>query len=117
MITIATLSYDRLGVGNSSHPDGIQTVQQPYEIAESVTIAGKLRDGSIGNGVPTFSTVVGVGHSYGSNLLAGVAATAPNAFDILVLTGFSGNATSGTSASYATINILNLLRTSRPCRL
>jgi hypothetical protein len=92
---IATLSYDRLGVGNSSHPDGIQVVQEPFEIAQAISISKMLKDGSIGNGVPTFSTVVGVGHSYGSNLLAGVAATSGNAFDVYVLTGFSGNATNG----------------------
>jgi len=91
----ATLSYDRLGVGNSSHPDGIQIVQEPFEIAESVVIAGKLRDGSIGNGLPSFSTVVGVGHSYGSVLLAGVASVAPDAFDQIVLTGFTANSTNG----------------------
>lgn len=58
----ATLSYDRLGVGRSDHPDGTQVVQIPYEIAQSVVIAGKLRDGSMGNGLPKFDSVVGVGH-------------------------------------------------------
>ena len=58
----ATLSYDRLGVGRSAHPDGTQVVQIPYEIAQSEVIAGKLRDGSLGNGVPGFDKVVGVGH-------------------------------------------------------
>ena len=58
----ATLSYDRLGVGRSDHPDGTQIVQIPYEIAQSVAIAGKLRDGTLGNGVPAFNKVVGVGH-------------------------------------------------------
>lgn len=58
----ATLSYDRLGVGRSAHPDGTQVVQIPYEIAQSVSIAQMLRDGKVGNGVPGFETVVGVGH-------------------------------------------------------
>jgi hypothetical protein len=58
----ATLSYDRLGVGRSAHPDGTQVVQISYEIAQSTAIAKMLRDGSIGNGVPGFSKVVGVGH-------------------------------------------------------
>lgn len=89
----ATLSYDRLGVGRSAHPDGIQVVQISYEIAQSVNIAGQLRDGSFGNGVPQFSNVVGVGHSYGSAMMAGVASVAPDAFDVLVLTGFTANLT------------------------
>jgi hypothetical protein len=58
----ATLSYDRLGVGRSAHPDGTQVVQIPYEIAQSTAIAKSLRDGSFGNGVPGFNKVVGVGH-------------------------------------------------------
>jgi pimeloyl-ACP methyl ester carboxylesterase len=91
----ATLSYDRLGVGRSAHPDGTQVVQVAYEIAQSTAIAKSLRDGSIGNGIPQFNKVVGVGHSYGSNLLTGLAASAPDAFDQLVLTGFSNNVTSG----------------------
>ena len=33
--------------------------------------------------------------AYGSNLLTGLAASAPNAFDQIVLTGFSNNVTMG----------------------
>ena len=58
----ATLSYDRLGVGRSAHPNATQVVQISYEIAQSTAIAQMLRDGSVGNGVPGFSKVVGVGH-------------------------------------------------------
>jgi hypothetical protein len=90
----ATLSYDRLEVGKSAHPNGIQTVQINYEIAQSISIAGSLRSGSFPN-IPAFSTVVGIGHSYGSNLLTGVASVGPDAFDQIVLTGFSNNVTSG----------------------
>jgi hypothetical protein len=60
-----------------------------------------LRNGTVGYKVPQFKKVVGVGHSYGSNLLAGVAATAPDAFDVSVLTGFTGNATNGSSSPYS----------------
>ena len=98
LIISATLSYDRLGVGQSDHPDGIQVVQINYEIAQSVAIASLLRSGQLGNGVPTFSTVVGVGHSYGSLLLAGVASVCPDAFDINILTGFAANTTSAVSS-------------------
>jgi len=58
---VATLSYDRLGVGNSSHPDGINVVQQDYEVAESIGIAEALRNGYLSD-LGSFSTVVGVGH-------------------------------------------------------
>jgi hypothetical protein len=83
-----------LGVGKSAHPNGIQTVQEAYEIAQSVAIAQHLRDGSF-SGISAYNTVVGVGHSYGSNLLTGVASVSPNSFDQIVLTGFSNNVTSG----------------------
>ena len=90
----STLSYDRLGVGNSSHPDGIQVVQESYEIAQSIGIAEALRNGYLSD-LGSFSTVVGVGHSYGSNLLTGVASMNPGVFDALILTGFTNNATQG----------------------
>lgn len=91
----ATLSYDRLGVGRSSHPDGIQTVQINYEIAQSIGIAQALRNGYLSD-LGKFTTVVGVGHSYGSNLLTGAAAMeAGNVFDALILTGFTDNSTMG----------------------
>lgn len=94
MLISATLSYDRLGVGKSAHPQGIQTVQINYEVAQSIEIAQHLRSGSFPN-IPSFSKIVGVGHSYGSNLLTGVASVSPTAFDQLVLTGFSNNVTMG----------------------
>ena len=90
----ATLSYDRLGVGKSSKPDGTQIVQIPFEIAQSAAIAASLRAGTFAD-LGAFETIVGVGHSYGSALLVGVASVAPDAFDQLILTGFSGNSTVG----------------------
>jgi len=91
----ATLSYDRLGVGRSAHPDGTNIVQISYEISQSIAISQALRNGTLGNGVPKFLKVVGVGHSYGSFLLTGLAARAPSAFDQVILTGFSNNVTMG----------------------
>ncbi|WVW80194.1 hypothetical protein I302_102171 [Kwoniella bestiolae CBS 10118] len=90
----ATLSYDRLGVGRSAKPDGTNIVQISYEAAQSVSIAQALRAGNLSD-VGKFNKIVGVGHSYGSNLLTGVASLAPKAFDALVLTGFTNNATQG----------------------
>ncbi|OCF31655.1 hypothetical protein I316_06660 [Kwoniella heveanensis BCC8398] len=96
----STLSYDRLGVGQSAKPDGTNVVQISYEIAQSVAIAQALRSGNLSD-VGQFGTVVGVGHSYGSNLLTGVASIAPEAFDALVLTGFTNNATMGPLGLFA----------------
>ncbi|WVQ64984.1 uncharacterized protein L199_003154 [Kwoniella botswanensis] len=90
----ATLSYDRLGVGRSAKPDGTNIVQITYEIAQSISIAQALRAGNLSD-VGKFDKIVGVGHSYGSNLLTGVASVGPQAFDALVLTGFTNNATQG----------------------
>ncbi|WVR03773.1 hypothetical protein IAU60_000768 [Kwoniella sp. DSM 27419] len=96
----ATLSYDRLGVGRSAKPDGTNVVQISYEAAQAVAISEALRAGSLSD-VPAYDTVVGVGHSYGSNLLTGVASIAPTAFDALVLTGFTNNATMGPLGLFA----------------
>ncbi|OCF75038.1 hypothetical protein I204_03886 [Kwoniella mangroviensis CBS 8886] len=90
----ATLSYDRLGVGRSAKPDGTNVVQIAYEIAQSISIAQSLRAGNLSD-VGKFNKIVGVGHSYGSNLLTGVASVGPQAFDALILTGFTNNATQG----------------------
>lgn len=89
----ATFSYDRLGIGESSHPDPIQIVQGPLQIAIAQVLVQSLRNGTfIGVG---FRNVIGVGHSYGSALTASVASQTPSAFDAIVLTGFSDNTTGG----------------------
>ncbi|WWC87941.1 uncharacterized protein L201_002841 [Kwoniella dendrophila CBS 6074] len=90
----ATLSYDRLGVGRSAKPDGTNVVQISYEIAQSVSIAQSLRSGNLSD-IGKFNKIVGVGHSYGSNLLTGVASVSPKSFDATILTGFTNNATQG----------------------
>ncbi|KAK4688823.1 hypothetical protein P7C73_g1273, partial [Tremellales sp. Uapishka_1] len=90
----STLSYDRLGVGRSAKPDGTNIVQANYEISESIAIGEMVRAGTLGD-IGAFSTVVGVGHSYGSALLTGVAAMSDTVFDALVLTGFTANQTTG----------------------
>lgn len=88
----AVLSYDRLGVGNSSKPDGIQIVQLPLQVALALEITSGLRTNTLGLN-RTFSSVVGVGHSFGSAILVGASGAEPTAFDGLVLTGFAANAT------------------------
>lgn len=89
----ATFSYDRLGIGESSHPDPIQIVQGPLQIAIAQTLVQSLRNGAFAD--VRFRRVIGVGHSYGSALTASVASQNPSAFDAVVLTGFSDNTTGG----------------------
>ncbi|KAK5634792.1 hypothetical protein RRF57_010505 [Xylaria bambusicola] len=62
----ATLSYDQLGVGNSDHPDPIQTVQATSQVAVVHELVALLRNGKLGG--YHFDNVVGVGHSAGSML-------------------------------------------------
>lgn len=83
----ATFLYDRLSVGQSSHPDPIQVVQAPLEIEIAASLIKALRNGSIAR--TAFSKVVGVGHSYGSVLTKGVTAKYPTDLDAAILTGFS----------------------------
>nr|XP_019050435.1 hypothetical protein I302_00867 [Kwoniella bestiolae CBS 10118]OCF29365.1 hypothetical protein I302_00867 [Kwoniella bestiolae CBS 10118] len=90
----ATLSYDRLGVGRSAKPDGTNVVQAAFEIAQSVAIAQKHRDGTL-SGVGKIDKIVGIGHSYGSALVTGLASVSPTSFDAIVLTGFTNNVTLG----------------------
>lgn len=80
-------------MGNSSKPEGIQIAQAGIEVGIAIEIANMLRNGSFGLG--QFDNVVGVGHSFGSIQLVGAAYQAPDAFDALILTGFSANGTIG----------------------
>lgn len=89
---IATFFYDRLGVGSSSKPDPIQTVQTPMDVVIAHQLIQKLRKGGM-FGNYTFDQVVGVGHSYGSIITEAIAAQYPQDLDAVVLTGFSQNMT------------------------
>lgn len=82
-----TLSYDRLGVGQSDHPDPIQVVQSHVDLEILHALVQHLRSGKLGS--QRFKHVVGVGHSYGSIITIGVAAKYPKDFDAIVTTGFS----------------------------
>jgi pimeloyl-ACP methyl ester carboxylesterase len=98
-----TFSYDRLGVGESSHPDPIQIVQGPAHVSVAHALVGLLRNGELS--ATKFSNVFGVGHSYGSAVTTTVAGTYPSDFDALVLTGFSDN-TNGAPQFWAAQNLI-----------
>ncbi|KAI5478023.1 hypothetical protein MNV49_005715 [Pseudohyphozyma bogoriensis] len=87
----AVLTYDRLGVRNSFKPlNGILTNQLSLQTAIALQITFSLRNDALGLG-RNFSSVVGVGHSFGSATLLNAASREPEAFDGIVLTGFSAN--------------------------
>ncbi|KAJ5735705.1 uncharacterized protein N7483_000830 [Penicillium malachiteum] len=85
----ATLAYNRLGVGASDHPDAIQVVQAPMDVAILHGITSLLRSGSIGT--QAYSTVIGTGHSYGSIIQLGQNVKYPQDVNATVITSFTTN--------------------------
>ena len=82
----ATLSIDELGNGNSSHPD--PTEVQPLLETECIhSVVEQLKAGKIGN--TTYSQVLFIGHSFGSQNLARLTQNHPTDPAALILTGYS----------------------------
>lgn len=84
----STFNWDRLGVGLSDHPPADKLTLQSHAYVAS-QIVQKLRAGLIGG--RAFTTVVGVGHSFGAAVLqylAGTTTVAANTPDYLILAGF-----------------------------
>ncbi|GAA0899731.1 alpha/beta hydrolase [Virgisporangium aurantiacum] len=84
----STFAIDRLGTGMSDHPapNLLTTQSHAYVVGQLVQ---KLRAGAIGT--RAFSTVVGVGHSYGAGILQYLAGTATDTTTVpnyLVLNSF-----------------------------
>ncbi|PTB66987.1 alpha/beta-hydrolase [Trichoderma citrinoviride] len=100
----ATLSYDQLGVGKSSHPDPIQTVQASSQVAVTHQLVALLRAAKLGG--YSFDKVVGVGHSAGSTLTQGITTQFPHDFDAVVLSGTSASAAS-VAMTMAAFNFVN----------
>ena len=86
-----TLSYDRLGIGNSSHGEPLNEIQAALEIGALYQLTSQLRQGQFPGVAHAFTKVVHVGHSFGSGQTLGLAAMYPDASDAVVLTGFSTN--------------------------
>ncbi len=82
----ATLAYNRLGVGNSDHPDPINVVQAFTDVEILHGLTRLLRKGALSSG--PFRNIVGVGHSYGSIVELAQTATYPTDVDAVVLTSF-----------------------------
>ncbi|KAG8712447.1 hypothetical protein FRC08_014563 [Ceratobasidium sp. 394] len=79
----AVFTHDRLGVGQSDKPDGLGEVQAATEVEILHQLIQNLR--STGK----FSKVVGIGHSFGSIQLTGIANKYPDDVEAVILTGYT----------------------------
>jgi pimeloyl-ACP methyl ester carboxylesterase len=86
----ATFAWDRLGIAQSQHGDPVNEIQAYLEVAALKALTDDLRAGSI-HGVPKFSKVLHVGHSFGSEHTYLLTAQYPKISDGIALTGFSQN--------------------------
>jgi pimeloyl-ACP methyl ester carboxylesterase len=87
----ATFSWDRLGIGMSSHGDPVQEIQALLEVDGLRALTQALRSGAI-EGIDTpFDKVVHVGHSFGSAHTYALTAMYPTISDGIALTGFAQN--------------------------
>lgn len=82
-----TFLYDRLGVGNSSKPDPIQIVQAPLQVSIAHQLIQLLKTGFIAS--TKFSNVIGVGHSFGSEITQAITNQHPTDIAAAILTGFT----------------------------
>ncbi|KAL4894690.1 hypothetical protein BDV59DRAFT_200513 [Aspergillus ambiguus] len=85
-----TLSYDRLGIGNSSHGEPKNEIQTRLEVAALAQMTRMVRNGSF-PGIPQPKSIIHVGHSFGSVQTYDLTAIYPDISDGIVLTGFSLN--------------------------
>ncbi|CAE6392562.1 unnamed protein product [Rhizoctonia solani] len=79
----AVLTYDRLGVGQSDKPDGLNIVQASTEVEILHQFIQQARSSG------KYSKVLGIGHSFGSIQITGIAAKYPSDLDAVILTGFA----------------------------
>ena len=87
----ATFSWDRLGIGMSSHGDPVQEIQALLEVDGLRALTEGLRDGCIEGVDDEFEKIVHVGHSFGSTHTYALTAMYPDISDGIALTGFSQN--------------------------
>jgi len=88
-----TLSYDRLGIGNSSHGEPLNEIQSHLEIQALRALTALLRTGAYPGVRHAFGRdIVHVGHSFGAAQTYAFASMYPDETAAIVLTGFSANA-------------------------
>ncbi|TVY81610.1 hypothetical protein LSUE1_G005256 [Lachnellula suecica] len=91
MYQYCTLSFDRLGLGNSSHGEPLNEIQSFIEVEATAALTRMLRNGTFPGVNHTFTKTVHVGHSFGSAQTYSLANLYPNITDGIILTGFSMN--------------------------
>ena len=79
----ATLSYDRLGIGQSSKPNGANNTQGAAHVAVVSALTKQLRSGQSAYGYKA-SKIVHVGHSFGSEITNALIAQEPSISDGVV---------------------------------
>lgn len=86
------LTYDRLGVGQSDHPDAYNVVQAPLELEVLRQLTLMARNGTLYQLAKTQvkkpSKVVHLGHSFGSFLTSAFIAEYGNLTDGAIITGY-----------------------------
>ncbi|KIW97344.1 uncharacterized protein Z519_02736 [Cladophialophora bantiana CBS 173.52] len=95
------LTYDRLGAGQSDHPDAYNVVQAPVELEILRQLTLMARNGTLyniaGKGQPANAAFTGlaapkkivhVGHSFGSFLTSALIAKYPALTDGVIITGY-----------------------------
>ena len=85
----AILAYDRLGAGNSDHPDPVNVVQPPIHVEVLHALIQGLKAGSFTG--PEYDNVVSVGHSYGSTIQLALTGKYPGDCDAVIPTGVGSN--------------------------
>lgn len=85
------MSFDRLGVGNSSHGEPLNEIQAYLEVAATAELTRMLRNGTFPGVNQSFTKAVHVGHSFGSAQTYSLANLYPELTDGIILTGFSMN--------------------------
>ncbi|ESZ94963.1 hypothetical protein SBOR_4646 [Sclerotinia borealis F-4128] len=87
-----TLSFDRLGTGNSTHGNPLNEIQSYIQVAATAALTTMLRNGTFPSAPgKAYKRVVHIGHSFGSAQTYALANLHPNLTDGIVLTGFSMN--------------------------
>ncbi|POR32810.1 Uncharacterized protein TPAR_06992 [Tolypocladium paradoxum] len=85
----STLSWDRLGIGHSSHGDPVSEIQIFLEVAALKELTQRARDGKVPCLGHKFNKIAHLGHSFGSAITFALTNMYPAVSDAIVLTGFS----------------------------
>ncbi|PHH66145.1 hypothetical protein CDD81_208 [Ophiocordyceps australis] len=85
----STLTWDRLGIGHSTHLNPISELQIFLEVAALRALTQHVRSGQLCGVNHRFSKIVHVGHSFGSAITFSLTQMDPTITDAIVLTGYS----------------------------